>query len=64
MTKHPRRGEFELATWLDDYFGRHCYGVYFPSTDEVFRSSDIKETKSEYGNKEDFKFPTQPNRRD
>lgn len=31
MTKHPETGEWELATWHDDYFGRHKYGVEFPS---------------------------------
>lgn len=29
LTKNPRTGEFEEAEWLDDYFGRHHYGVRF-----------------------------------
>jgi hypothetical protein len=30
-TRHPRTGQWEQATWIDDLFGRHCYGVVFPS---------------------------------
>ena len=26
---HPTTGKVEQATWLDDHFGRHCYGVKF-----------------------------------
>lgn len=29
-TKNPETGVFEDACWLDDYFGRHRYGVRFP----------------------------------
>jgi hypothetical protein len=29
-TKNPDTGQFEDAEWLDDYFGRHRYGVRFP----------------------------------
>ena len=29
VTKHPRTGEWERALWIDDYFGRHNYGVKF-----------------------------------
>lgn len=28
-TKHPQTGKWETAAWLDDYFGRHQYGVKF-----------------------------------
>ena len=28
-TRHPETGKFEGAFWLDDYFGRHHYGVKF-----------------------------------
>ena len=27
--RHPETGETELAMWLDDYYGRHRYGVKF-----------------------------------
>jgi hypothetical protein len=30
-TKHPKTGEWERATWCDDYFGERNYGVSFPS---------------------------------
>ena len=36
LTKNPRTGEFEEAEWLDNYFGRHRFGVRFPSNGEVF----------------------------
>ena len=29
-TKNPHTGKFELATWHDDYYGKHHYGVEFP----------------------------------
>jgi hypothetical protein len=29
-TKHPNTGRYEDADWLDDYFGKHRYGVKFP----------------------------------
>ena len=28
-TKHPQTGDWEQATWLDNYFGNHRYGVRF-----------------------------------
>lgn len=40
LTKHPIKGHWEMATWLDDYFGRHKYGVKFE--DKVFRASKHK----------------------
>ncbi len=30
MTKRPGTDRFESATWLDDFFGPHAYGVQFP----------------------------------
>jgi hypothetical protein len=36
LTKHPKTGKFELADWLDDYFGNHHYGVRFPSDQQVY----------------------------
>ena len=30
QTKHPITGEWHEATWIDDYYGRHRYGVQFP----------------------------------
>jgi len=38
-TKNPVTGEFEEATWLDDHFGRHRYGVQFPDG-KIYRQSD------------------------
>ena len=29
FTRHPVTSEWELAEWLNDYFGRHNYGVRF-----------------------------------
>lgn len=29
-TKHPKTGKWQIAMWLDDYFGDHHYGVEFP----------------------------------
>lgn len=30
LTQHPDTGKMENAEWLDDYFGKHKYGVRFP----------------------------------
>lgn len=37
LAKHPETGVVEHAEWLDDYFGKHQYGVRF-SDGKVFRS--------------------------
>ncbi len=29
MSKNPKNGKWEYATWRDDYFGSHHYGVEF-----------------------------------
>ena len=29
MTRHPETGQWLMADWIDDYFGRHRYGVRF-----------------------------------
>lgn len=31
QTRHPITGSWENALWVDDLFGRHHYGVVFPS---------------------------------
>lgn len=35
-TRHPETGLFEDATWLDDYFGNHIYGVKFPNHERIY----------------------------
>ena len=44
LTQHPRTGETLEASWLDDYFGRHRYGVRFPNGD-VFREEEVEAAK-------------------
>jgi hypothetical protein len=36
ITRHPLTGQYELATWHDDYFGPHSYGVEFPSDHKIW----------------------------
>lgn len=36
VTRHPRTGKWEQATWHDDYFAPHVYGVHFPSDQKVY----------------------------
>jgi len=43
QTKHPITGEWHKATWIDDYYGKHNYGVQFPNSD-IF---DPEKTKLE-----------------
>lgn len=38
-TKHPKTGKIEPATWLDDYFGPHQYGVKF--SDHIYQERDL-----------------------
>lgn len=40
LTKHPQTGATEEAEWLDDYFGRHQYGVRF-ADGNVFREEEV-----------------------
>ncbi len=40
LTKHPETGKWVNATWVDDHFGRHRYGVFFPDG-KVFREEQI-----------------------
>lgn len=47
-TKNPKSGEFEDAMWIDDLFGRHRYGVIFPS-DSRAAELDKMEGKSRWG---------------
>lgn len=36
ITRHPQTGKWELAQWIDDYFGDHVYGVKFDSNGKVY----------------------------
>lgn len=38
---HPETGEVEQVEYLDDYYGRHRYGVRF-SDGMVFPESDVE----------------------
>lgn len=41
-TRYPdEAGEIQPATWLDDYFGPHEYGVRFPNG-KVFHEKEIR----------------------
>lgn len=40
-TKHPYTGVWEDANWLDDYFGKHEYGIQFPSDLKVYREREL-----------------------
>lgn len=39
-TKHPVTGQWEKATWYDDVFGNHNYGVVFPSDAKHFKDRE------------------------
>jgi hypothetical protein len=43
MTRHPRTGEIELASWLDDHDGKHRYGVRFPSDGQIYGGHECVE---------------------
>lgn len=53
-TKHPVTGTWEMADWLDDYFGQRHYGVRFadgsvfdPEKIKLETDYDSQETKQE-----------------
>lgn len=39
---HPREKVARAAHWLDDYFGRHEYGVSFDGDDHVYRPHEVE----------------------
>jgi len=49
MTQHPTTKKWEMASWMDDFFGIHLYGVRFKSG-EIFNPQDwILKTKEKFG---------------
>lgn len=48
-TIHPIKRVAERAEWLDDYYGKHQYGVRFPDGqvfhEDVVREAEEKERK-------------------
>jgi len=49
---NPGTGEAQEAEFLDDYFGRHEYGVRFPGSPHVYRADDILAAESDEGDDE------------
>ena len=45
-TLHPTTGKLEIAEWLDDYFGRHQYGVRF-SDGSVVHEDMVRATRED-----------------
>lgn len=41
-TKNPETGKFEMASWMDDYFGKHQYGIKFLGRTEVYREDAVE----------------------
>lgn len=39
---HPVEKVVRAAIWLDDYFGRHQYGVQFDVGGKVYRPADVE----------------------
>ena len=56
MTKHPKTGEFKRATWIDDKFGSHNYGVQFEGETEVYDCRKIKLETRELTDQEETEF--------
>lgn len=36
ITRHPQTLQWEVAQYMDDYFGPHIYGVFFPSDQKTY----------------------------
>lgn len=41
-TRHPKTGKICNASWIDDAFGRHQYGVQFPGEEVLWRPEEVK----------------------
>lgn len=39
---HPPTDTVRQALYLDDYFGRHEYGVQFPGEEQVYRPQEVE----------------------
>ncbi len=39
---HPKERVARAASWLDDFFGRHEYGVSFEGDETVYRPSEVE----------------------
>lgn len=39
---HPQEKRIRTAIFLDDYFGRHRYGVKFDGDDRVYNSQEVE----------------------
>lgn len=67
-TKHPVRGDWQYATWYDDMFGNHNYGVVFPSDerqhgeDTPLKSVAFDPRKVDLEIKEEITTPTPNNK--
>lgn len=42
LAKNPDTGKKEYAQFIDNYFGEHEYGVYFPSTKITYRDDLVE----------------------
>lgn len=45
VTKHPQTRVYEIATWIDDYFGDHIYGVAFQSDGKVYPTELVDDSE-------------------
>lgn len=43
VTRHPQTGKWEIAEWIDDYFGHHIYGVQFESDKKVYPTELVEQ---------------------
>ena len=45
-TYHPIKKKMLYAYWIDDYFGKHKYGIKFVNEDRVFSEKELDEIKN------------------
>lgn len=50
---NPKTDKLEECLMVDDYFGRHNYGVLFKGDDRLYEPKDVKFSESKI---EDFNF--------
>ena len=66
LTKNPATGKWEIATWIDDFFGRHQYGVKFPDgtvyNPEYIKLQTKKDDSKEHKQRKQSKVGTKARR--
>ena len=45
VTRHPNKPKYYIATWHDDYFGPHLYGVEFDFDKVIYPAEQVEQAQ-------------------